>query len=63
MVPPSRYYVDVAITIIPEGRAAGSFQFLNLHHYKGTTVQALEKHGMKDKGGTIDHQFLFLQKK
>lgn len=26
-------------------------------------VQLLEKHGIKDKGGTIDHQFLFLEKK
>ena len=27
----------VVIYIIPEGRAAGSFQFLNLHHYMGIT--------------------------
>ena len=26
-------------------------------------VMAIEKHGIKDKGGTIEHQFLFLQKK
>lgn len=26
-------------------------------------VADIEKHGVKDKGGTIDHQFLFLQKK
>lgn len=26
-------------------------------------VQALEKHGIKDKGGTTQHQFLFLKKK
>ena len=26
-------------------------------------VQAIEKHGIKDKGATIAHQFLFLQKK
>ena len=26
-------------------------------------VLAIEKHGIKDKGGTIEHQFLFLQKK
>ena len=27
----------VVIYIIPEGRAAGSFQFLNLYHYMGIT--------------------------
>ena len=27
----------VVIYIIPEGRAAGFFQFLNLHHYMGIT--------------------------
>lgn len=26
-------------------------------------VKDIEKHGIKDKGGTIEHQFLFLQKK
>ena len=26
-------------------------------------VQTIEKHGIKDKGGTVEHQFLFLQKK
>lgn len=26
-------------------------------------VSELEKHGIKDKGGTLEHQFLFLQKK
>ena len=32
--------------------------------YLGTeTVSAVEKHGIKDKGGTIAHQFLFLRKK
>ena len=30
----------VVIYIIPEGRAAGSFQFLNLHHYMGITILA-----------------------
>ena len=30
----------VVIYIIPEGRAAGSFQFLNLHHYMGITAIA-----------------------
>ena len=28
----------VVIYIIPEGRAAGSFRFLNLHHYMGITL-------------------------
>lgn len=32
--------------------------------YLGTEdVQNIEKHGIKDKGGTIEHQYLFLQKK
>jgi len=31
--------VDHYIYIIPEGRAAGSFRFLNLHHYMGITLQ------------------------
>lgn len=32
--------------------------------YIGTeSVENIEKHGIKDKGGTIAHQFLFLQKK
>ena len=32
--------------------------------YRGTeNVTALEKHGIKDKGGTIEHQFLFMLRK
>lgn len=32
--------------------------------YKGAeNVEDIEKHGIKDKGGTFEHQFLFLQKK
>ena len=32
--------------------------------YRGCeNVQSIEKHGIKDKGATIEHQFLFLQKK
>lgn len=32
--------------------------------YRGNeNVLSLEKHGIKDKGGTIEHQFLFLQRK
>ena len=32
--------------------------------YRGDeSVSSIEKHGIKDKGGTIDHQFLFLIKK
>ena len=32
--------------------------------YRGTeNVTQLEKHGVKDKGGTIEHQYLFLMKK
>ena len=26
-------------------------------------VKYIEKHGIKDKGGTVEHQYLFLQKK
>lgn len=29
----------------------------------GESVQKIEKHGIKDKGATIEHQFLFLKKK
>ena len=28
----------------------------------GEDVQSVEKHGIKDKGGTIEHQYLFLEK-
>ena len=32
--------------------------------YRGSeNVQFVEKHGIKDKGGTVEHQFLFLMKK
>ncbi len=32
--------------------------------YRGSeNVQELEKHGIKDKGGTVEHQFLFLMRK
>ena len=32
--------------------------------YRGSeNVQAIEKHGIKDKGATVEHQFLFLMKK
>ena len=29
----------------------------------GENVQAIEKHGIKDKGGTVEHQYLFLMKR
>jgi hypothetical protein len=29
----------------------------------GENVKEIEKHGIKDKGATVEHQFLFLQKK
>ena len=29
----------------------------------GEIVTEIEKHGIKDKGATVEHQFLFLQKK
>ena len=32
--------------------------------YRGTeNVQEIEKHGIKDKGSTVEHQYLFLMKK
>lgn len=32
--------------------------------YRGTeNVQQIEKHGIKDKGATVEHQYLFLQKR
>jgi hypothetical protein len=32
--------------------------------YRGSeNVSSIEKHGIKDKGGTIEHQFLFLERK
>jgi len=35
----------------------------SLIHCAGESVAELEKHGIKDKGGTSEHQFLFLQAK
>ena len=32
-------------------------------HRGGENVTGIEKHGIKDKGATVEHQFLFLQKK
>ena len=32
-------------------------------HRAGEIVTEIEKHGIKDKGATVEHQFLFLQKK
>jgi len=32
-------------------------------YFGNESVEALEKHGIKDKGGTTAHQFLFLRKK
>jgi hypothetical protein len=40
-----------------------SAQWFNEAYRADEDVQSLEKHGIKDKGGTIDHQFLFLEKK
>jgi hypothetical protein len=36
--------LDVAILIIPEGLAIGSFELLNLHHYTDFIVQARKGH-------------------
>jgi DNA modification methylase len=40
-----------------------SIKWFNEVYRANEDVQSLEKHGIKDKGGTIDHQFLFLEKK
>ena len=38
----------VVIYIIPEGQPAGSFRFLNLHHYMGITLHFyLDELGMQ----------------
>jgi len=43
-----------------EIRAKDKFNII----YKGAEdVQEVEKHGIKDKGATFEHQFLFLEKK
>ena len=32
--------------------------------YRGSeNVESIEKHGIKDKGATVEHQYLFLMKK
>lgn len=43
-----------------EARARDRFNIV----YKGAeNVESIEKHGIKDKGGTFEHQYLFLEKK
>ncbi len=37
--------------------------WFNIVYLKDENVQQIEKHGVKDKGNTTNHQFLFLQKK
>ena len=48
----------VVIYIIPEGRAAGSFQFLNLHHYMGITDAWYEIFGVDMNRCGYDPQLL-----
>lgn len=38
-------------------------QWFDVVYSAGEDVEQMEKHGIKDKGSTIEHQFLFLQKK
>lgn len=38
-------------------------KWFDVTYLASENVQELEKHGIKDKGGTVEHQFLFLQKK
>lgn len=38
-------------------------KWFDVTYLASENVEALEKHGIKDKGGTVEHQFLFLQKK
>lgn len=38
-------------------------QWFNVVYSAGEDVGWIEKHGIKDKGSTIEHQFLFLQRK
>jgi cyclopropane fatty-acyl-phospholipid synthase-like methyltransferase len=43
-----------------EIRARDKFEVV----YKGSeNVETIEKHGIKDKGATFEHQYLFLEKK
>lgn len=38
-------------------------KWFDIIYLASENVEELEKHGIKDKGGTVEHQFLFLQKK
>lgn len=38
-------------------------KWFDIVYSAGEDVEQIEKHGIKDKGSTIEHQFLFLQKK
>ena len=50
--------VDMAEELLQ--RAYDKFELV----YKGSElVSEIEKHGIKDKGGTIEHQFVFMKKK
>lgn len=40
-----------------------SSEFFTKVYLGSEDVKSIEKHGIKDKGGTIEHQYLFLQKK
>ena len=45
----------VVIYIIPKGQAAGSFRFLNLHHYMGITMGSvlIEQNSLSQSGEVI----------
>ena len=37
--------------------------WFDIVYFAGEDVSTIEKHGIKDKGVTVEHQYLFLQKK
>lgn len=43
--------------------SARAAQWFDVVYSAGEDVEQIEKHGIRDKGSTIEHQFLFLQKK
>lgn len=50
--------IDMAVELFQ--RASDKFDLIFVGN---ESVYAIEKHGIKDKGGTIEHQFMFLRKK
>ena len=50
--------IDMGVEL---SKRAGSW--FDIVYLAGEDVSAIEKHGIKDKGVTVEHQYLFLQKK